>query len=257
MRPIKRYHFSELPSTNDKAKELSRSYAANEYLAVSADVQTSGRGRNGKVWLGKPHENLYCSLAVRHAEATTKTSADLAAFQARGSLSALQAIRSLLPPPVRSSVLLKYPNDVYMPNAAQERKKVCGVLVEHEFIGFRCSGSVIGIGINVRQLHFPAELTPKASSLLACGIDASVEEVQEALLRECEQYLEAPSAVVFEEWWRELRLAGVNVTLSGSEGIWTTVRLNEDGSLVVRRADDGTEQRTVSNGDSLVRLDWQ
>ena len=255
MRSIKRYHFSELPSTNDKAKELSHQYAINEYLAVSADMQTGGRGRNGKVWLGRFGENVYCSLAVRHGATSLKTSSDLASFQVRGALAALQAIRSFLPPLLRPNVMLKYPNDVYAFNRERERKKICGVLVEHEFIGAHCAGSIIGIGINVRQQDFPAEIALKASSLLACGIDVSVEDVTDALLREIEYYLEAPSNALFGEWWRELALEGVSVAVSGSESRWIALRLEEDGSLRVRNA-DSDEERVLTNGDSLMRLDW-
>lgn len=264
MRPLQRYHFPELPSTNDKAKELSRQYALNEFLAVTTDMQTSGRGRNGKVWLGQANENVYCSLAVRHGTISAKNTAGitshLAAYQALGSLAALQAIRSFLPPMMRHTALLKYPNDVYMLNADRERKKVCGVLVEHEFVGAQCVGSIIGIGINVRQTKFPDDLAVKASSLLAYGIDVDVEEATAALLRESEKYLEmyAQTSIqgIFTEWWRELALEGVTVAISGAYGSWTALRLQEDGSLLVRST-GSDEQRVVMNGDSLLRLDWQ
>ena len=269
MRPFQRYHFSELPSTNDKAKELSRRYAVNEFLAVTTDLQTSGRGRNGKVWLGRANENVYCSLAVRHGAMSGLTKngnslmTNLAAYQALGSLAALQAIRSFLPPMQRHIAQLKYPNDVYLLTSAHERKKVCGVLVEHEFVGAECIGSIIGIGINVRQTDFPAELAVKASSLLACGIDVEVEDVMAALLRESEKYCELyalsirkdSAQAAFSEWWRELALEGVPVVLSGTEGTWIAKSLQDDGSLLVRRA-EGDESRVVTNGDSLVRLDW-
>lgn len=269
MRPFQRYHFSELPSTNDKAKELSRRYAVNEFLAVTTDLQTSGRGRNGKVWLGRANENVYCSLAVRHgamsglAKNGDSPMTNLAAYQALGSLAALQAIRSFLPPMQRHTAQLKYPNDVYLLTAAHESKKVCGVLVEHEFVGAECIGSIIGIGINVRQTDFPAELAVKASSLLACGIDVEVEDVMAALLRESEKYCELyalsgrkdRAQEAFSEWWRELALEGVRVAVSGTEGVWIALRLQEDGSLLVRRT-ESDETRVVMNGDSLVRLDW-
>lgn len=269
MRPFQRYHFPELPSTNDKAKELSRRYAVNEFLAVTTDLQTSGRGRNGRVWLGRANENVYCSLAVRHgimsglAKNAQGLTANLAVYQAIGSLAALQAIRSFLPPVQRHTAQLKYPNDVYLLNAADERKKVCGVLIEHEFLGAECIGSIIGIGINVRQTEFPAELAVKASSLLACGIDVEVEDVMTALLRESEKYCELyalsgrkdSTQAAFSEWWRELALEGVRVAVSGTEGAWTALRLQEDGSLLVRYT-ESNETRTVMNGDSLVRLDW-
>ncbi len=254
MRPIQRYHFSELPSTNDKAKELCAKYAVNEYLAVTTDVQTQGRGRNGKVWLGEYNENVYCSFAVRYGQASDKSAPELASYQVRGALAVLSVVRSILPPHGRSNVFLKYPNDVYMFDLAQERKKICGVLVEHEFIGARCVGTVIGIGVNVRQTVFSQDIAAKASSLLLCGIDVAVEEVITRLLEEWERLCEMRLNDLYAEWWRELALQGVSVALHGSDEQWKALCLNTDGTLVVENQHG--EKRSVLNGDSVRRLDW-
>lgn len=255
MRPLQRYHFPELPSTNDKAKELSTHYAVNEFLVVTADVQTSGRGRNGKTWLGEYGDNVYCSFATRHSGMSEKSTAELAAYQVRGALSVIGAVRSFMPPMLRGNVLLKYPNDVLMLDVTTERKKISGVLVEHEFIGSRCVGTVIGIGINVRQQVFPPDLASKASSLLLCGVNTTVEEIVNALMEEWKQVLEIPLSEIFDRWWEELNLKGASVAISGSSEEWTALRLNADGTLLVENQNG--EKRAVTNGDSLRRLDWR
>ena len=254
------YHFTELPSSNDKARELARNHPAGEFLAVTAEVQTSGRGRNGKIWLGAAQENVYCSIAVRHDVGSRYESdgearySRLAAYQALGSLAALEAIRSFLPPARRGEALLKYPNDVYMQSGGAARRKVCGVLVEYEFIGSRCVGSVIGIGVNVRQREFPRELEGKASSLLAQGIDASVAECREALLAECERCLRQSAEEIFQRWWEELHLQTARLRVGASEEEWRAEGLDRNGSLLV--VNSRGERRSVQNGESVTRLDW-
>jgi BirA family biotin operon repressor/biotin-[acetyl-CoA-carboxylase] ligase len=270
--PMYHYHFTELPSTNDKAAELARTHPAGEYLAVTADAQTSGRGRNGKIWHGAARENLYCSIAVRHDLAVgaryqsaggAERRSPLAAYQAIGALSALEAIRSFLPPVRRGEALLKYPNDAYMEtyrgNGGAARRKVCGVLVEHEFIGSRCAGSVIGIGVNVRQREFPRELENKASSLLLHGIDASVAECREALLAECERLLRllgrGETEEIFRRWWKELRLENAPLRIGESEEEWRAEGLDGNGLLLT--VNSRGERHSVHNGESVRRLDWE
>ncbi|MCS6809364.1 MAG: biotin--[acetyl-CoA-carboxylase] ligase [Bacteroidota bacterium] len=255
MRPLRRYHFSEVSSTNDVAQELIARCAENEYIAVTADSQTAGRGRNGRIWHSEPCQNLYCSFAIRYAKSVKKNTAELAAYQARGALAALYAIRSFLPPFLHDHLLLKYPNDVLMVDVMHTRKKVCGVLVEHEFLGVRCLSTVIGIGINVRQTLFPPELCTTATSLLLCGLDVTVEDVVQELLRVWEEIAGMPIETIWRLWWQELHLEGVSIALYNSSEEWFAQELNSDGMLVLKNVRG--ERRVLMHGESLRRIDWK
>jgi BirA family biotin operon repressor/biotin-[acetyl-CoA-carboxylase] ligase len=289
---MKRLHLETVTSTNDVAKHLlhqaSGSMAAERVFAVTADVQTGGRGRNGKSWSGLAGENVYCSIALRHAGRTPSIQ-ELVVLQAIGCLAAQAVCKELnrytedgrnvsgasalnissdidISPDISPDILLgstgdaqrvhfrlKYPNDVY---AVQQdvARKLCGTLVEHEFAGAHCVASVIGIGLNVRQRVFPAEIARKATSLLALGIDIHTEEVTQTMLRYAELFLKQRTEAVFAAWREELALEGASVQLAGETGWWRAMRLLDDGRLLLVHPTNG-EERVISDGDSII-VDW-
>ena len=78
-------------------------------------------------------------------------------------------------------------------------RKFCGILTEMNAEATRVRYIVVGIGINVNQAKFPAELQPIATSLrLASGKEWSRVELCAALLksldREYRDLLEKPGA---------------------------------------------------------------
>ncbi|TAE25023.1 MAG: biotin--[acetyl-CoA-carboxylase] ligase [Candidatus Kapaibacterium sp.] len=258
---MKHSHYDELPSTNDKAKELLRLNTA-PLLAVTADLQTHGRGRNGKVWIGEHEANVYCSVGMRHFAPLSEQR--LIAFQIIGCLAAKAALQEASSEArnhagCTAEFCLKYPNDVYLvlPNVTPvQRRKVCGVLVEHEFIGSSCVSSVIGIGINVRQKVFPEDLQMKATSLLREGIDATTEHVRHALLRYIQLFLKQSNDALFTAWRDELQLEGEYISIAKEQGLWRVESIQDDGRLRVIHTET-QQQRFVDNGDSILRADWQ
>ena len=74
---------------------------------------------------------------------------------------------------------LKWPNDLLI-----NGKKFCGILTEMNAEPTRVRYIVVGIGINVNQATFPAELQPIATSLrMATGSEWSRVELCAALLK--------------------------------------------------------------------------
>jgi BirA family biotin operon repressor/biotin-[acetyl-CoA-carboxylase] ligase len=75
---------------------------------------------------------------------------------------------------------LKWPNDLLVDGA-----KLAGVLVETRGLDPAAPHAVIGIGFDVAQRAFPAELLAEraATSLALLGIEATVDDAREHLLR--------------------------------------------------------------------------
>lgn len=128
----------------------------------TADFQTSGRGRLDHRWFSPPGANLLMSavLDVGGLEAQQVATLPLVVGFA--------AVKAL-PREIRGGrVLLKWPNDVLI-----DSRKVAGILCE------RHGDNVIaGIGINVKEQSFPAEIESRSTFL---GMD-SVEEVRDNVL---------------------------------------------------------------------------
>lgn len=141
----------EVSSTNDWAKQMAEEGAPEGTLAL-ADGQTSGRGRRGRNWSSPDGENIYMSLVLRPDIPPDKASQLTLVM----GLSAAQGITEALNLPVR----IKWPNDLVI-----NGRKICGILTEMSAGQYGIRFVVIGIGINVNNSSFPAELQEKATSL--------------------------------------------------------------------------------------------
>ncbi len=242
MYEIKQYHFSQISSTNDYARELLQT---DKLVAVTAEYQWSGRGRGEKTWEGEQGKNIYCSIGIRHEKLLDMEA--LIALQAQGCLAAYRALKAIAP---SRRFALKYPNDVLMLSLDRSWKKICGVLVEHEFAGSYCLTTVVGIGINIRQQTFPPFLHNKATSLLNEGLSTEVEPVITLLLDEWKALAERSPEQIIAEWKRELNIEGKMMEIVGDGPGWLSMDLLRDGRLRARHTGTGQE-RIIDNGDSL------
>jgi BirA family biotin operon repressor/biotin-[acetyl-CoA-carboxylase] ligase len=132
---------------------------------------------------------------------------------------------------------LRWPNDVMLGG-----KKVGGILVQ-------LSGAIAiaGIGINLNQKAFPAELEALATSLKT-HTDAA--GILIALLREVDRYTsESPEDILRLFTHASSYACGRRVRVDQPDGVieGTTAGLDACGFLIVRK-DDGTDTLIVAGG---------
>jgi BirA family biotin operon repressor/biotin-[acetyl-CoA-carboxylase] ligase len=209
-----------------------------------ADEQTGGRGRGGHAWSSPPGSGIYVSILLRPRLAP----ADVLWLSLGAGLAAQEAIRTV----TSLNADLRWPNDLLF-----GRKKFCGILTELNAEVTRVRHAVVGIGINVHQDYFPADLRDLATSLiLETGRDWSRQEILIALLRALDREVIAltampdpgPAAASIRErleagssWIR-----GKRVRIEEAGGIaGTTDGLDARGFLLVRT---GEGLRTVFSG---------
>lgn len=195
-----------------------------------AAEQTAGRGRLDHKWHSRPGENLLMSVVLDVAGISP---VEVSTFPLLAGLAVIKTINHLSPTPtLNSNYLLKWPNDIYISS-----RKVCGILCERH--GDRI---VVGIGLNVRQCEFPEELKDKATSLLLCGIDVSVEAVQNQVLASLAEVYDAwhrgGFAALYPEFAAIDFLKGREVTVMRTDDDASPVRgicggIASDGSLLV------------------------
>jgi BirA family transcriptional regulator, biotin operon repressor / biotin---[acetyl-CoA-carboxylase] ligase len=163
-------HFlPSIDSTNTHAMQQADGGAADGSVWF-ADEQTAGRGRGAHAWTSPPGSGLYVSILLRpHIAPADILWLSLAAGLAVHN--AVQTVTSLQPD-------LRWPNDLLF-----GPRKFCGILTELHAEVTRVCHAVIGIGINVHQPEFPAELRPIATSLfLETGRSWSRQDLLLALL---------------------------------------------------------------------------
>jgi BirA family transcriptional regulator, biotin operon repressor / biotin---[acetyl-CoA-carboxylase] ligase len=235
------YHFFKTDSTNRVALELGHA-GEPEGAVVLAEEQTAGRGRQGRAWHSERAAGIYVTLLLRPKLAPVQ--APLLTMMAGLSVrSAVQAVTGL-------AVDLKWPNDVLI-----RGKKAGGILTEMHAEPGQIRFVIVGIGLDVNQEKFPAELANLATSLrIEAGKPQSRLEILVRLLREFEsdynRFLREGTADVvarFEEASSYANGKHVRVTNGVESYTGTTVGLGPEGVLRVKR--DNGELVTVLAGD--------
>jgi BirA family biotin operon repressor/biotin-[acetyl-CoA-carboxylase] ligase len=233
------------PSTNDRCAQQARA-GAPEGLLVVADSQTGGRGRMGRTWFSPAGQNLYFSLLLRPpVPAPRLPPLTLIAGAAIGGVLAQVLAGSAHP-------RLKWPNDVEVDVDGGPPRKLAGVLTEMATEREQIRHVVLGIGINVNQPSFPAELEGRATSLaLLSGRAHDRTRLLAALLDALEpaydQALRDGGADGLARW-RTLAQLPRPCRVSRPQGdplVGTAVDVDTEGALLVRDG-AGHLQRVLS-----------
>lgn len=228
------YPFRTIASTQDELRHLAE-FDAPEGTVVVADHQTRGRGRHGREWLDEPGANLLFSVLLRPRIP--------AAHVPRLSLLSAVAAADALTSATGVTVGIRWPNDLQV-----RERKVGGILAEAAAMGDRVSHVVLGIGINVNQTKFPADLSRPTTSLAleagrALDREALLQELLASLDRWYTRYLREGFRPVREGWRQVSVTLGRPVEGGGLIGI--AEDLDEDAALLVRTA-DGVLARLVA-----------
>jgi len=201
-----RVHHRLTDSTNERAKELASAGAPHGTL-VTADEQSAGRGRQGRVWTAPARSAVLMSLVLRELDELLPIAAAVAVAEA-------------LP----AGAAIKWPNDVWI-----DGRKVAGILVE----GRPQEGwAVLGVGLNVTTEAFPPELGETATSLRLAGIETSSSRVLQDLLASLSEWLGAPPDSVLGAWRERDALRGLRIRWADGEGVADGI--DDSGALQVR-----------------------
>ncbi|MGB9203084.1 MAG: biotin--[acetyl-CoA-carboxylase] ligase [Terriglobales bacterium] len=240
------HHYYKIGSTNLEAMRAAME-GAPEGSVFLAEEQLGGRGRGAHAWHSARSAGIYCSVILRPAMPPS----DALIFSLAAGLAVRAAVAEIAP---QLSVDLKWPNDLLL-----GEKKFCGILTEMNAEVTRVRHLVVGVGINVNQVKFPAELREIATSLrIETGTEWSRVELCAALLKSLDReyrglVVDAGARVGilrrFEASSSSVR--GRNVSIDENGGLaGVTEGLDERGFLRVRTA---AGLRTVVSG--AVRLD--
>jgi BirA family transcriptional regulator, biotin operon repressor / biotin---[acetyl-CoA-carboxylase] ligase len=204
-----RLHLRSTTSSNTRARELAEAGAPHGTL-VTTEVQTAGRGRQGRTWVAPAGSSLLLSLILRASDPLLPLRAGLAVADLAG-----------------PAALVKWPNDVWV-----DGRKVAGVLVEARP---QEGWSVLGIGVNAALdvADLPPELHDTAGSLGLSDLDAALAELLDHLTRR----LEEPADATLHALAERDALLDREISWPGGEG--TAAGIDEYGRLRVRLPNGG------------------
>ena len=163
-------HLPSVSSTSDVlAADIAAARRRGEVLpegySVSADFQTSGRGRKGRVWDGAPGQNVTVSYLLSDAGLSP---ARLFTLSQNIALAVRDTVASFAP---TRNCQVKWPNDVLA-----DGRKLAGILIETNLVADRVAYVIAGIGVNVNQEQFAPDLSATSISAVS-GTPVDVGEV--------------------------------------------------------------------------------
>ncbi|MBN1796505.1 MAG: biotin--[acetyl-CoA-carboxylase] ligase [Sedimentisphaerales bacterium] len=229
--------FGSATSTNDIIAKYADD-ANNDGLAVFAEEQTQGRGRNGVKWLSSSSDSILCSVLLMNED----SSSDLL------SLIAAVAVAETIGEPAT----IKWPNDILI-----NGKKVAGILLESK--STKAGGAyILGIGINCHQKKFSGELESTATSIyIERGNICDRTILCRRLLIELEGWLEEANnnaAVVIQAWQELSTQLNHRITLIHNKRKFsgTCVGVDPEKGLIVE-LDRGGRQFFAAAQTSIVK----
>jgi BirA family biotin operon repressor/biotin-[acetyl-CoA-carboxylase] ligase len=162
-------------STNDSALEIIQFNPPTEGTVVITDNQTAGRGQRGASWEATSHQNLTFSLILYPTFISAHQQ-----FKLNQAISL--GINAFLRKKGIQDAWVKWPNDMYV-----GEKKIGGILIENSLYGSTLKTSIVGIGLNIKQLSFE---NPKATSLALVlqQFDISLSVCLEEVIEEIDRY---------------------------------------------------------------------
>lgn len=244
----KLYYFDETGSTNIDAKQFAEEGAPHGTTVV-ADMQTSGRGRRGRMWQSPAGSAVYMTIMLKPDFSPDKASM-LTLVMALSVADAITETTRLL-------TGIKWPNDIVV-----NKKKVCGILTEMNAELDYIQHVVIGVGINANNgspEEFPEEIRQTATSL---KIESGVQISRAALIERVLFHFENN----YDTFVRTLDLSGLmqaydehllnlnaEVKVLDPKGEYTGIArgINTTGELLVEKEDG--EVIPVYAGEVSVR----
>jgi BirA family biotin operon repressor/biotin-[acetyl-CoA-carboxylase] ligase len=204
--------------TTTSTQDAPETRSAHAGTLVTAWRQSSGRGRFGRNWADTATMGIAVTFVVDAQPAERLALA--------GAVAAAEAAESTL----GARVGIKWPNDIVVGG-----RKLAGVLIE------TTSGrALIGIGMNIAQPRFEAELEDRATSLAMLGAHADRIEVLCALIGTLDRALLASDAALVEHFLARDALRGTRALFSTPAGpVEGEVRSVDPMRGLVVRTDSG------------------
>ncbi|MFM8432016.1 MAG: biotin--[acetyl-CoA-carboxylase] ligase [Bacteroidota bacterium] len=221
----KRMHFTSVDSTNTRLGQILKENELLEGASLTADFQSLGRGQQGAVWHSDSGMNLLVSYLLFPVMLNAQEGY---ALNLLASLAVSEAVATL----IHHEVHIKWPNDIFVAD-----RKLAGLLIETVLQGDLVRQAIVGIGLNVNQKEFPAELQDPVSLSLLSGKNHSIDNVFEILSLE------------MERWYHELKKSGIGPLIEKYEN-----RLYRKGSRATYQDERGVFEGEITGIDKNGRL---
>lgn len=237
-------YLPDVDSTNTYAKSAAE-HGLPDRTLVTADRQTSGKGRRGRSFSSPGGVGIFMTLLLKPDIPPLKASM----LTLPAGMAVCQALREITGIPA----MIKWPNDIVI-----NGKKICGILTEMSAEMDSINHIVIGIGINVNNPEFPEAIRQVATSaLLETGKPFRRSEIIAGVMAWFEKYyntfLQTSDLSLLKEEYNSLMINTNRkvLVIRPDEQYEAIARsIDDDGELIIER--DGVRAKVLS-GEVSVR----
>ena len=234
------YVYQQIGSTNTEAKQQALNGAAHGTI-ILAEEQTQGRGRLGRKFYSPKGTGIYMSIILRpqlHLNQAIQVTTTVAV-----------AICRVIEKLTNQNPHIKWVNDIYL-----GKQKICGILTEAvtDFESGQVEFIILGIGLNVNTVDFPADLHEIAGSLNPK--DVTRNQLCAHLLNELfSLFSKLNDPQVLEEYKSKSNVLGNWITFMKNQESYEAFAedINEQGGLIVRLKND--EKMILNSGEISIR----
>lgn len=245
---LQTYHCLNVTDSTNKLALQQPSPGEGKFSFVTAEMQTCGRGRRGRIWQSPYAGNIYLSIIwpLQNDPARAST---LSPYLA---LALVELLHSLAMPELG----VKWPNDIYCTG-----KKMAGLLIESIYNRYQGMKLVIGLGVNVAMTEQYAAAIDQAWTDITSELPDWSLSRSEFVAKLVNTLVSA--LVIFEEkqsldlqsWWEKWdimcnREASVSSENQDIHGIVSGI--DQSGNLLLNV--DGEQQKFIVGDVSLRAL---
>ena len=236
---INELYFPIIDSTNTYLKNCF--VELDNFTIVRSDYQTSGHGRENRVWYSPNGDNLLFSILIK----------DHKLIECGGLLSLVAACsicRSITKySHGRLHPLIKWPNDIYIND-----KKLCGILLE----GNVPSYIIIGVGLNINQKVFSDEYrVPPTSLSLLLNEGVDFESIKNVIYKDLLMNLTNIDNLKdeFLKYYREhdyLKEKNIEITINHKMIKGIAKEIDRSFNLII--VDENNNEHIISSGEIML-----
>jgi BirA family transcriptional regulator, biotin operon repressor / biotin---[acetyl-CoA-carboxylase] ligase len=221
-----------IDSTNDFLKDMSRNEVLENFMTVTAESQTKGKGQMGSKWESEQGKNIIMSTLVKEVLLDVN---DIFHLNIAVSLAVCQVLESINIP----NLSIKWPNDIL-----SDQKKLAGILIENSFKSENRIESIVGIGLNVNQFDFSK--LPKATSLSVVmnqeyDLEELIKKIVFQIRKNCALVVSHQSQLLWNEYHNRLFKNGIPSAFEDTDKnqfMGIIQKVTDEGKLQIILEDD-------------------
>ena len=227
------FHFKEIDSTNNFAKQYMKNCSENKKFIFIADSQTDGKGRMGRSFISPDNNGLY--MTIGFPEFDFKNIHILTVLVAT-------AVAQCLDELCNSDFKIKWVNDILL-----NGKKICGILSESSIdaINKKINFAVVGIGINLYGNNISPEIDDIASTVeKETGLKIDIEKLVVNIIKWTEYYLSClPDKSFIKKYKKKSSVIGKRIVVNN---------FVEEFECVAKDIDENAHLVVENNGETFI-----